>query len=299
MAPQKKLCVFFASLRPFGYAQGMLCVRGCLFGCGLFALGLNCKNSLSTSSRTIIPGSFSQAISHDGLQRSYRLYIPPTFDGNNPSALLIGLHGGRVTGESMELLTKNGFNNLADQDGFAVVYPDAYEMNWNDGREVAIYPSHTQNIDDVGFISNLIDTLIADLNIDPGRVYVTGASNGALMSHRLACELSDKIAAIAPVMGAIPEKIVSTCSPTRPISVLAMNGTEDPTVPWEGGNVKFVRDVLGTVESVPGTIEHWVAHNGCSTTPIITMEPDTDPGDSTTVRRESYNQCRDDSEVIL
>ncbi len=116
----------------------------------------------------------------------------------------------------MILLTRKGFNKLADKDGFIMVYPDGIELNWNDGRmdEEANDRAHRENIDDVGFISALIDSMIKDYNINPKQVYVTGISNGAIMSYRLACELSHKITAIAPVDGNIPVMLYPDCLPS-------------------------------------------------------------------------------------
>jgi polyhydroxybutyrate depolymerase len=140
---------------------------------------------------------------HDSLKRTFNIHIPASFDKTVQLPLVIALHGRGANGASMVFLTHKGFNKMADKDGFIMVYPDGIELNWNDGRmdEEANDRAHRENIDDVGFISALIDSLINDYNIDPKRVYVTGISNGAIMSYRLACELSDKITAIAPVDG--------------------------------------------------------------------------------------------------
>ena len=106
--------------------------------------------------------------------------------------------------------------------------------------------------------------LPAEYNIDKDRVYVTGASNGAMMSLRLGCELAHKITAIAPVIGSMPENLVAQCAPARPMPLMMINGTDDPLVPWEGGYVHIFRKKLGKIISVPQTIDFWVARNGCS-----------------------------------
>jgi polyhydroxybutyrate depolymerase len=203
----------------------------------------------------------------------------------------------------MVLRTRRGFNKLADKDGFIIVYPDGIELNWNDGRmdEEANDRAHRENIDDVGFISALIDTMIIDYNIDPKRVYITGISNGAIMSYRLACELSEKIAAIAPVDGSISYLMFPECSPSRPVSVLAINNLNDPLVPYEGGDIngKIRRIKLGKVLSVNESVEFWVNRNKCSTNPVVTEEPDRDPGDGTRVIRKHYPDGIEGSEVIL
>ncbi len=243
------------------------------------------------------------SIIHDNLKRTFHIHIPQSFNKSTPCPLVIALHGRGGNGKSMILLTHKGFNKLADQDGFIVVYPDGIELNWNDGRmdEEANDRAHRENIDDVGFISALIDFMIKDYNTDTKRVYITGISNGAIMSYRLACELSQKITAIAPVDGNIPNMLAGKCSPLRPVSVLTINNTNDPLVPFEGGEIqgKIKRVKLGKVLSVNESVGFWVKQNNCSKTPVVTKEPDRDPDDGTRVTREQYIDGNDGTEVIL
>jgi len=199
----------------------------------------------------------------------------------------------------MERLTTGGFNALSDKEGFVVVYPDGIERHWNDGREKVRYRTHREKIDDVGFLSALIDQQVRDLNLDKQRVYATGMSNGALMSFRLASELSDKIAAIAPVACNMPKVLEKRAPPAQPIPVLLIANTEDPCVPWEGGELRFALMRLGLVLSVMDTVHYWVAHNQCEPKPTVTWLPDTAPQDGTRVRREVYGKGRDGTEVIL
>jgi len=246
------------------------------------------------------PHTFTRTIIADGLQRSYRIHIPPELPANSTPALLFALHGGGGTGEGMERsLTLGGFNTLADQQNCIVVYPDGFEKNWNDGRKNVSDPAHQQNIDDVGFFTILIENLSQEFNIDPDRIFVTGISNGAMMSYRLACEIPEKIAAIAPVAGALPIDLLSSNISDVPISVCVISGTHDPLVPWEGGLVGFPRNPRGIVLSVPESVLFWVTHNNCTTPPNITLLPDIDPTDHTWVQRELYSNGTNNSEIIL
>ena len=243
------------------------------------------------------------AIMHGNLERSFIIHVPSGHDSSVQMPLVLALHGRGTTAEGMILITRKGFNNLADRDGFLVVYPDGIELNWNDGRmdEEANDRAHRENIDDVGFISALIDSMIEEYNVDPKRVYVTGISNGALMAYRLACELSYKITAIAPVDGNMPYLLLSECSPTDPVSVLAINNVNDPLVPFEGGMVisNFRKIKLGKVLSADESIEFWVKHNQCSPEPVVTIEPDRDPADGTQVTRKEYLNGIKGTEVVL
>ena len=243
--------------------------------------------------------STARSIILAGLDRTYLIHVPNSYDKTKPMPLLIVLHGGGGTGEGMVKLTLRGFNRLSEKEGFIVVYPDGIEKHWNDGRENVSYRAHRERIDDVGFIAALIDVLAKQYSIDLNRVYATGISNGAMMSFRLGCELSEKITAIAPVAGSMPESLPARCLPSRPVPVLMISNTDDRLVPWGGGDIRFGRKTFGRALSVPETVKYWINHNQCSSSAAISMEPDRDPQDGTRVRKEWYNQCRESSEVIL
>ena len=246
------------------------------------------------------PNTTVKSIEYDGLNRSYRIHVPPNLNNSTLVPLLFVLHGGGGTGEGMEeQLTEFGFNELSDNYGFIVVYPDGIERHWNDGRKNTTYRAHQQNIDDVGFISTLIDIISDDYSIDPNRIYSTGISNGAMMSFRLACELSEKIAAVAPVAGAMPLDLQNTCQPSKPVSALIISGTDDPLVPWEGGYITYNNRKLGKVLSVPETVSYWVGMTNCTATPDISWLPDFDPSDGTTVKVEIYNHSTKNVSITL
>ena len=240
---------------------------------------------------------YSAAITHDGLERTYHVHIGRSYNADSPTPLVIALHGGGGTGRGMERLT--GFNAVADSEDFIVVYPDGIEKHWNDGRGIQKYRAHIENIDDVGFISALIGELSGEVNIDTTRVYVTGISNGGMMSHRLACELSDKITAISPVVSSVPVNMATVWEPSRSVPVLIINGTDDPLVPWEGGEIRIGMSVHGDVLSVADTVKFWTDKNDCSMLPVVTHLPDEAPTDGTSVRKEVYAECTDEVAVIL
>jgi polyhydroxybutyrate depolymerase len=226
----------------------------------------------------------------DGRTRTYLLYQPA--QATTPTALIIALHGGG--GQSNSMVDLTDFNTLADQEGFAVVYPDGVDRQWNDGGIRADLIDTT--IDDVAFISALIDELVAQNNIDPTRVYATGISNGGHMSNRLACDLADKIAAIAVVAATLWDTAPQSCSLTMPMPVLLMHGTDDPISPFEGGTIgRGRRNIL----SAQAAIEFWRDQNGCDTTPTTEALPDTDPNDRTTIQRATYSACDGDVQVVL
>ena len=240
--------------------------------------------------------NYADSIIVGGLKRTYLIHIPPSYDKNKSMPLVIALHGGGGSAKDMVKLTKGGFNRLADKEGFIVVYPEGAEHKWNDGRD-----ERFSQADDVGFISALIEHLARSINIDRTRIYATGVSNGAHMSMRLARELSNKIAAVAPVAYSMQKKYEQVPVSAKPVSFLIITGTNDPLIPWRGGNTPWPteRRMLGEILSVPQTVGVLVSHNQCSTTPAITYEPDKDPQDGTRVRKEVYENGKDGTEVIL
>lgn len=257
-----------------------------------FPTALAAQSDLTTSE--------ARSMSFGGRERAFRIHVPSLRDWVTPVPLVFVLHGGGGTGEGMERLTLGGFNQLADRDGFVVVYPDGVERHWNDGRGNQQYRAQRENVDDVGFFAALIGHLSQTLPIDRRRVYATGISNGGLMSLRLSRELADRIAAIAPVAASMSEQITQMRDPARPIAVLLIAGTKDPLVPYGGGEIGFERGrKVGRVVSVPETIRYWVTFNQCPPGPVVAMEPDRDPQDVTRVRREAHGPCREGTEVIL
>ncbi|MBN1375375.1 MAG: hypothetical protein JXA01_04400 [Dehalococcoidia bacterium] len=253
----------------------------------------------ATDNQTAISlqNNYTDKILVEGLQRSYLIHLPVSYDRNRSWPLVIALHGGGGTGRTMDALTD--FNALADKKGFIVVYPEGFEHHWNDGRDNSNIIAQAKNIDDVGFISTLIDLLQKDLTIDRQRVYAAGISNGAMMCHRLGCELSDKIAAIAPVAGNIPQKMVPIWSPPRPVSVLIINGTEDAVVPYEGGEISFLSLKTGKVISAADTVNFWITHNGCVAASETDRLPHLNPEDSTLTVIDRYTGCQDNVEVVF
>lgn len=245
-----------------------------------------------TTTSSSLPRDSTGRLAVDERTRTYEVHLPPAYDGRSPLPLVLALHGGGGTSRGMARLTH--FNDVADRRGFIVVYPNAVQSRWMDGRETPA--SERGGINDVGFISTLIAKLGTELRVDPHRVYATGISNGGFMSHRLVCERLDAITAVAVVAATLAESLAPRCQPSHALPMLLIHGTHDPLVPWDGGSVSV--GTGGRILSVPATITTWVRLNGCESVPTVTRDPD--PwGTDTHVRREIYSSCRDGAEVIL
>ena len=241
----------------------------------------------------------NRTLTLDGLERSYLVHVPPQAlarDRTQATPIVIALHSGGGRARAFSSFT--GFNKLADADGFIVAYPEGIEGNWNDGRSRVGNRALVDNIDDVGFILAIAQALAKDFAVDPKRVYVVGMSSGGVMALRAACDAADKIAAVAAVAAALPVRMKPLCNPSAPISVLIMNGSEDPVMPWRGGEIRLGLERLGRVISTDDTMTFWAEHDGCVTTPAVEDLPDKDPGDNTVVRRSVFPQCQA-AEVVL
>jgi polyhydroxybutyrate depolymerase len=228
-----------------------------------------------------------RALRIEGLERSFLLFVPSSHSAGHPLPLVVVLHGagGRGAGRARH----TGFSLLAEQEGFAVVYPDGIRHRWNDGRDIGA--SH----DDVGFVRAILDTLGRELALDPRRVYATGISNGAMFSYRLACDLPGRFAAVAPVAGAVPGELAAHCADPHPVAVLAIQGTADPLVPYAGGGVAFRR---GQVLSAERSAAFWAQADGCSSTPTDSAAIDR-VADGTRVLRSAFEHCAGGREVVL
>jgi polyhydroxybutyrate depolymerase len=174
------------------------------------------------------PGT-TRSLTVSGLNRNYVVHVPKGYELNTPLPVVLALHGATMNGPMMAWFS--GLNRKADEAGFIAVYPNGTgtrsSFTWNGGD--CCGSAMQNNVDDVGFISALLNNLTRLYQVDARRVYVTGMSNGAVMAYRLAAELSDRIAAIAPVAGAVGTKPIQ---PNRPVSVLHFHGTEDEYIPF-------------------------------------------------------------------
>lgn len=247
-----------------------------------------------------IPNEPLYFIIHDGMIRSYRLHVPSNYDDTLLTPLVLVLHGGG--GRSMTMLKKTDFSSLSEKEGFICVYPNGISRfpflfrSWNGGYCCGV--AFENNIDDVDFIKKLITCVCSQFTIDHKRIYVTGHSNGAIMTYRLGSELSCMIAAIAPVAGSIggqantetPPYVIP--EPVCPVSVVAFHGLLDENVPYNGGQGNKSRG-YGSDLSVNESIGFWVTHNKCNPVPEIQISA------SGNIVQEIYRRGVNNTEVHL
>lgn len=224
-----------------------------------------------------------------GETRTYLVHTPPGYGTSKPLPLVIVFHGG---GGSVEgTVRQSGMSAKADRENFVVVYPRGSGalkdrlLTWNAGNCCAYAMSH--KIDDTAFVRALLDLLQRDYALDPKRVFATGISNGGMMSYRVACELADRIAAIAPVSGALNVD----CRPTAPVSVIIFHGTADEHVLLEGGVPRQHFGPARTDRSVAYATSFWVEKNGCQVSPRAQ--------DNGTLRTAIYSECKNGTGVTV
>ncbi len=220
-----------------------------------------------------IPETGPRTLSVGGLDRSFLLHVPSGYD-RAPTALVLNFHGFTSNAEQQEYFSV--MSEAADREGFAVAYPEGTGVPASFNAGACCGSAVEQDVDDVGFASAIIDAVGDEVCLDTARVYATGFSNGGFLSHRLGCELSDRIAAIAPVSGVMgmPE-----CAPSRPVPVLHFHGTLDGLVPFEGGGITGF-------QSVEQTIDDWAERDGCSGEPQVSF----DQGDAHCEIRDACDQ---------
>jgi polyhydroxybutyrate depolymerase len=206
----------------------------------------------------------------DGRDRTARVYVPAGLRTDRPAPLLVALHGG--TGWGTQFERTSGYDALADEHGFIVVYPDGIGIGpggdqlrtWNGG--VCCGPAVRQNVDDVAFSRQLVATISDQHRIDPNRVFATGHSNGMIMAYRLLCEAADVFVAAAGQAGTLG---VDHCRPSQPVSLRHIHGTADTNLPLDGG--RGSSSIAGIVFPSPRAgIRTFAAADGCTHGPKVT-----------------------------
>ena len=227
-------------------------------------------------------------IIHNGELREYSVFLPSSYQAGVSLPMVFNLHGFGSNGA--EQLFYTALNTVAETESFIVVTPEGLI------RETAIGPPSTHwnayfgtDVDDLAFLDLVIDLVYTEYNIDLARVYSTGMSNGGYMSYMLACELSDRITAIASVTGSVFNDQLNNCTPSRAVPVMQIHGTNDANVNFNG--------IPLFAPSIPELVDYWVDHNNCSTTPDIVEIPNINTTDDSTVEKLEYNNGDEGSMV--
>ncbi|MEO8761946.1 MAG: T9SS type A sorting domain-containing protein [Bacteroidia bacterium] len=228
------------------------------------------SNAQTTVYDTIISG---------GVKRSYILYIPAIYNASHATPLVFNFHG--YTSTNVQQAFYANFSPVADTANFIIVLPQGLSTGGNTGW--ANFGTVASASADINFVSNLIDTLSAQYNVNSNRIYSTGLSNGGFMSYDLACFLNNRFAAIASVAGSMVASHITSCNPARKIPVMEIHGTTDPTVSYSGTS--------GIVAStnIDSLVKFWVKFNNCNQTPTTTSVTNISTTDNCTAIHYTYD----------
>jgi polyhydroxybutyrate depolymerase len=249
--------------------------------------------ALAAQADRLTPGDHTRSLDIEGNRRMYAVHVPESYDDAEATAVVLVFHGFGANGATMARFC--GMNEKADQERFLAVYPYGTGARvfrlFNGGgakNEMA-----RRLPDDVAFVVRLLEDLETVVNVDRDRTYATGFSNGAMMCYRLAAELPDRIAAIAPIAGTMASGLPA---PRRPVPVMHFHGTADPAFSYNGA-VDGASEAFH-VKPVRETVKHWAALNHCLPEPI-TCRKDDDADDGTAVIRECYRTKEGQTRVVL
>lgn len=234
---------------------------------------------------------------HQGREKQYRIFVPESYKNGTATPLVLCFHGG---GGSDDQASAIGLTQFAKENGFIVVYPNAINKHWNDGRQSELFVEHDNTIDDVAYAMAVVDRVKDEYTIDSNRVFSMGISNGGFMTQRLASEHSEAFSAVAIVIATMAKPLRQSFAPDHPVSVLYLNGTEDPIVPYDGGEVVLnLFPQLAKFSSKPNksrghcistneAIEVWLKQNGITGEAAITKLADKDDSDGCSVEKSFW-----------
>lgn len=245
-----------------------------------------------------VTGTLStHSITLDNRDRSYLLYTPASVrSAGEPRPLILVFHGGGGTARGIAKEVGRSLHAIADRDSFFVAYPNAVDKMWDFGAG-EISESLKERVDDRAFFAAVLDELTNTRPIDKRRVFATGISRGGQASYFVACVFPDRIRAIAPVAMSMPTFMLDLCPTAAGTGVAILNGTDDPLVPYDGGQITVGRRERGEVMSTDDTIEFWLSRNHCDATP--TAEAVIDPvSDHMQVYRTSWETCEYDPVLL-
>lgn len=235
----------------------------------------------STKSENNSQEMIHKRIKVGNIEREYYIHRPKV--SSNKLPVLFVLHGGK--GTALARAKQTGMNFFADRDGFITIYPQGVDNRWNSNLN--------SGVDDVAFFQAMIDEVVRFGGVDSSRIYVMGGSNGGMMAYRLACELSERLAAVVAIVASMPKDIVSSCRPSAKLPILIMAGTADPLMPYQGGLVAKGKGGgdIGSVVSIDETLNLWKNINLCQGQPSKALVADRDPKDGIITEIETWLNC--------
>ena len=245
---------------------------------------------------------------HQNRQRRYRIHVPEAYDKTTAIPLVVCLHGG---GGNCDQGSAMGLTPVADRHNFIAVYPNAIQRHWNDGRDAKIFAEQDREIDDADFLKTIVSRVREEYNIASDQIFVMGVSNGGFMSQRLAMEQSEIFSAAGILIATMGEAIKDDFQPEHPVSILLMNGTEDPLVPYTGGPLTvslfpYLQKLSGKPAPTRGNcvptdevVSLWLKRNQISSEPETAEIEDSDPDDGSVIESSLWSGGEQGTAVAL
>ena len=213
-------------------------------------------------------------ITFQGLVRDFIVYIPESYTHESSSSILFAFHG--FGGSNNQIMYSSDFNSIAERENFIVVYPQGSSFfgfpHWNVGGW-----TNSSTTDDVSLIDFLIELISQDYNLNQGRIYATGMSNGGFFSFLLGCQMSNKFAAVASVTGSMTTETFNECNPGRELPILQIHGTDDSIVTYNGNSS------IGSI-AIPEVLTYWSSNNYCNDVETTQLN-DSNPNDDFSIER--------------
>ena len=232
----------------------------------------------------------------DGQYRSFHFNKPSV--ENKKTSLIFVLHGSGGSGIGI-MKGAIKLESISKDENILIVYPDGYKNFWNECRKMATSAANVENIDEDSFFSKMIDYFIAHYKISPKQVFAVGTSGGGHMAYKLAMTMPEKFKAITVIIANIPDSSNLDCIDKKlPMPVMIINGTADPTNPYNGGEMSVAGAVWGKVRSTEQSFKYWATIDGYNGEPEKELLPDTDPADGKTIEKCTFKK-KDKPEVVL
>lgn len=241
----------------------------------------------------------ARSVDYNGVERSYVLYKSESSASQRRQPLIIALHDNGSSARNLVRISQGKLNKLAAESGFNVVYPEGLKKNWVLNKYGAASSDSESSHSDVGFIKMLVESLRDEIAIDDSRIFVVGMGSGGALAYQLACEVSDMFRAVGVVAASIPEQNMQFCEGASGASLVVINGTKNPVIPYDGGESQLMNGTSMNVLSTEETMALWLKKNGCLYHAKEHLLPDEDTRDNTSISKYLYVGCKSDVQVML
>ena len=255
---------------------------------------------MSIPASSFLEGLLSaRSLEYNGIERSYLLYNAESSVRQRARPLIIALHDNGSSARNLVRISQGRMNKLAEENGFVLVYPEGLKKSWVLSTAAMGQSDAERFQGDVGFVKILVESLKEELTIDESRIFVMGMGSGGALAYQLACEVPEMFRAVGTVAASMPVQNMQFCEGASGSSLVAINGTENPVIPYKGGEAYLMNGKLLNVLSTEETMALWLQKNGCLYHAKENLLPDEDTRDDTSISKYLYVGCDSDVQIVL